>query len=459
MKTNFDTAGFNPAEIEDFARFYEFHYDCCDSGVMMRDFRIAMERGLSGRSSSLAMIPTYISPAVRPSSGKRVVALDAGGTNMRAARIYFDRNEKPVVEDKRNMPMPGTSGALKAEEFFSSIAAFCEPLFDGGSIEGIGFCFSYPMEITPDGDGIPSSFCKEVDLTDLIGRPLGRGLLEALARRKIKTSGRIALLNDTVSALLCGLSQLPEYFPSKLPVSDQNPSKMAYEAGQVVSMILGTGFNIAYCEKNIPKINFESETGSQIVVCESGNFRFRYQGILDREFDASTKNPGMYGAEKATAGAYLGPLSLHVLKQAVSDGLLRFKRSAELLEMKSLATKDLNVFLQAPRALAGPLGGLFDRDERDAVKTLVYLESIITERAALIAASALAAVLEHCGDARDPLAPARIAVDGTTFSMYHFLKEALGARLYGILNTASPRFLIMQAVEQASLFGAAAAAL
>jgi hexokinase len=455
-KTNF-----NPVEIDDFARYYGFHYDCCDSGALIKHFRIAMERGLVGRSSSLAMIPSHLSAGKRTAAGKRVIAIDAGGTNFRAARIKFNGEGGHIMEDKRNMPMPGTSGPLTADEFFSAIADFCEPLFDGNGIAGVGFCFSYPMETGSDGDGVPLSFSKEVELGDLIGRPVGKGFRDALVRRNVTVPEKITLLNDTVAALLCGLLRIPPQPPSKLAVSGQNspPKILSVPEGQTVGLILGTGFNIAYCEKSIPKAGFESETNPQIVVCEAGNFDFGRQGILDREFDRTTKEPGQRAAEKAVSGAYLGPLSLLVLKCAVKEGVLRFKKSQKLLGMDSLTTKDLNTFLQEPLVAGGPLGGLFGADEADAIRTLVYLESLVTERAALITASALAAVVGHCENARDPLAPVRIAVEGSTFSAYHFLEEALRARLNGLLNADGPRFCIVQAVEQASLLGAAVAAL
>lgn len=454
MKTNF-----NLAEINGFARYYGFHYECCDSGTLIKSFRVAMERGLSGRDSSLAMIPSGLSPRLHTGAGKKVLAIDAGGTNLRVARISFDGDSKPVTEDKRGMPMPGSNGPLTREEFFSALADFCEPLFDGG-VDGIGFCFSYPMELEPDGDGVPLSFSKEIELKDMIGRPIVKGFREALARRKIKTPERITLLNDTVSALLCGILTIPPMFPSKFAVFGQNlPKIMPATDNEAVGLILGTGFNIAYCEKSVPKIGFASENEPQIVVCEAGNFNFGQQGALDLEFDSSTKDPGVHTAEKVISGAYLGPLSLHILKRAVKDGLLRFEKSAELLAMDRLATKEINEFLQAPLVAGGPIASLFAPDEDDARKTVICLESIITERAALITASALAAIASHCGSARDPLAPMRIAVEGSTFSMYHFLEEAVRARLRSMLNADGPRFCVVQTVEQASLFGAAVAAL
>ncbi|MDR1147498.1 MAG: hexokinase [Spirochaetaceae bacterium] len=455
-------AGFNPRALDDFARYYGFHYDCCAGNMLIEDFCAAMDRGLRGEKAlSLPMLPTYLRPKGTPTTGTKVIALDAGGTNLRAARIKFGDDGRQIVENERKTFMPGTKGALTADEFFSSIAGFCEPLFDGSAIDGIGFCFSYPMEMTPDGDGILLSFSKEIEVRDLIGRPVGKGLCEALARRGVRLHHRIMLLNDTVAALLCGLLQIPRFTSKIASLGEEAGSpleKMKAAGGVAIGFILGTGTNIAYCETTIPKINFESKTSPQIVVCESGGMDFRHRGAVDAEFDAETKCPGMYGMEKAVSGAYLGQLSLHVLKHAVRDGILRFKKSPELLEMERLETKDLNTLLQAPFAPGGPLGKLFDAGEVDAIKSLVYIESIITERSALLAASSIAAVIKHCGGAYDPLAPVRVAVEGTTFSLYHFLCDAIKARLHGMLNADSPQFCIMETVDQASLFGAAAAA-
>jgi hexokinase len=451
---------FNPRALDDFARYYGFHYDCCAGSTLVEDFCAAMDRGLKGEKSySMPMIPTYLSPKGIPAVDTKVIALDAGGTHLRAARIRFGYDGRQIVEEDRKTFMPGTKGAITADEFFSSVASFCEPLFDDSAIEGIGFCFSFLMEMTPDGDGIPLSFSKEIEIHDLIGCPVGKGLCEALARRGVRVPPRIVLLNDTVATLLCGLSQIPPYFPSKTAsLEGKMPEKMEVAGGPVMGFILGTGINIAYCETTIPKINFESKSSPQIVVCESACMDFRNKGAIDAEFDAETKLPGMHGMEKAIAGAYLGQLSLHVLKHAVRDGVLCFKKSAELLEMERLETKDLNTLLQAPFSLDGPLGKLFDSSEVDAIRSLVYIESIITERSALLAASSIAAVIKHCGGAYDPLTPVRVAIEGTTFSLFHFLCDAVKSHVHEMLNADSPQFCIMETVDQASLFGAATAA-
>ena len=451
---------FKPSELNDFARSYGFHFDICDPRTLVRDVLLDMEMGLQGKPSLLPMIPSYLSPVSQVPLGKTVLALDAGGTNFRAARVHFKAAGKPEAEGTRKAPMPGTKGHVSAGEFFDQIADLAEPLIresekePGGEIGGIGFCFSYPMVMQKDGDGVPTSFSKEVDAQEVIGMQVGKGLREALERRGVKVPKKIALLNDTVATLLSGLGQIPAD-----AWRNKGADKYGVPGGPMVGFILGTGFNTAYPEYNIPKIGFHSNTTPQIVVCETGNCNPRYLGGLDKQFDATTKNPGCYTLEKAAAGAYLGPLTFHILKQAIADGVLQFKRSAEFASWPTLETRVLNEFMHSPLAMEGPVGELFGKDELDAVRSLAYITSIVTRRGAVFSAAVVAAAVERMDAGNDPFAPVRIAVEGTTYMIYRGMREALESYLNVMLNLDKPRSYIITPVEQGSLFGAAVAAL
>ena len=446
---------FNPGALSEFARYYGFHYEIIDPHRLVQDVLVDMDRGLKGKSSSLAMIPAYISPVARLPPGKTVVALDAGGTNLRSALVSFDEKGRARAEDTRKVPMPGTSGRVSADEFFDRIADVTAPLIEkASSLEGIGFCFSYPTEITKSTDGILLSFSKEVDAPEVIGKSIGEGLRAALERRGIKVPKRIVLLNDTVATLLSGLSDIP-------PQGDliKGEDRYGLPPGPVVGFILGTGFNTAYPEQTIPKIGLELSPVPHIVVCESGGFTHRYMGILDKEYDATTKNPGSYTLEKLVAGAYLGPLTLHILKQAIRDRLLSFKRSEELLSWPTLQTRDLNAFQCAPLDMKSSLGQLFGPDEASALRAVAYLSSLVTERAAILSAAVVAGAVERAGGGYDPFVPVRIAVEGTTFMVYKGMRKALESHLHTMLVSGKIRSYVISPVEQASLFGAAVAAL
>ncbi|MDR1232343.1 MAG: hexokinase [Spirochaetaceae bacterium] len=447
---------YNPGELSDFAHYYGFHYAVCKPEVLIKDFRLDLERGLRGEKSSMPVIPAFLSPVTEIPAGKKVLALDAGGTNLRAALVQFDAAGKAQAEHVRKQPMPGTRGMVGREAFFDQIADIAAPIIEEHrDIEGIGFCFSYPMEITAEGDGVLLALSKEVDAPEVIGEAIGQGLREALFRRGLRYSGKIVLLNDTASTLLCGLSSIPG------TSGIEGEDRWGVSGAPVIGFILGTGFNTAYPETCVPKINFNAPDEPQIIVTESGNFAFRYRGILDVEYDATTKNPNAYTTEKVSAGAYLGPLSLHILKQAVRDGVLSFKKQDEFLAWPTLETKDLNTFMRFPLAKEGKVAVLFDDDERDALASLACLVSIITRRGALVAASVLAGTAEHIAERVFPysFAPIRIAVEGTTFLMYKGMRQALESYLFRMLDREKPIPYVMSPVENASLNGAAVAAL
>jgi hexokinase len=437
---------FEPRRIADFARLYGFHYELCEPFALIEEFKDQMHKGLRGLPSSLAMIPSYLRPLRHVPRNGQVIALDAGGTNLRAALVKVTETGAIAAGEINKVPMPGTRGRVGGAEFFDQIAAAVTPLLNGTDreVSGIGFCFSYPVEITEDTDGRMLQFSKEVDAPEVVGQFVGRGLRDALARQGMRVPERIVVLNDTVSTLLAGLGSMK--------------SEGWGGPGPALGFILGTGANIAYPETSIPKIGFDDPRAPQVVVLESGNFAWPFRGDLDRRFDQTTKNPGAYTFEKATAGAYLGPLSLMIFKQALSDGLLEFRAALELEALSHLETRDLNAFMHDPLNRENPLAALFSDDEGDAIRTAIYLSWIVVERAGLLNAAALTAVLEHMEAAYDPAVPLRIAVEGTTFVVYQGMRRALESQLHRLLTVKGPRSYSIGTVEQASLFGAAVAA-
>ncbi len=447
-------SAFDPRGLTDFARYYGFHYAGCDPLGLVKDLVLEMERGLRGDASSLPMLPSYIAPVSRPKAGVSVLALDAGGTNLRVARIKFDEAGKAVEEESRKAAMPGTKGPVSASQFFSEIADAAAPLLSGKApVDGIGFCFSYPTEIQKNADGRLIAFSKEVDAPDVVGKLIGKGLVDELAKRGVKTPERVVLLNDTTASLLAGLAEIPADGGLALPKS------AGAEGGPVIGFILGTGTNVAYPEASIPKIGFENPDSPQIVVCESGNFKTRYLGRLDEAFDATLKNPGAYTFEKTMSGAYLGGLVLFTLKQAVADGVLVLKDAASLSALASLPTKDVTSFMRAPLSGEGALSALLSKEGPETVSAATYLCSILIERAALFSAASVAAAAERTAAGYDPLSPIRVAVEGTTFMVVRGLRPAFEAYLHRMLCAKAPRRVVVAPVEQASLYGAAVAAL
>jgi len=410
---------------------------------LVADLLAEMEAGLAGRPSSLAMIPTWLAPVERMSAGEPVLAIDAGGTNLRAALVSFGTGG-PSVEGFRTAVMPGIEGEVGRDAFFDALASRVADLAVRAG--RIGFCFSYPMEILPDRDGRLLRFTKEIRAPEVEGTLVGAGLREALARAGVRGTRTAVLLNDTTATLLAGRSAV------------EDPRQ--YDG--YVGYILGTGTNAAYVESSIPKA---PGAPPQIVVLESGGFAIRGRGDLDEAFDRTTKDPGRYPCEKMHSGAYLGGLALVVLRAAAREGLFSATAARGLEALPALAAKDLSAFLHRPFDVAGRIAGAVRAAEatvgaadRDLERAYLALDALVA-RAALLAAGVLAAAVLKSGRGTLASRPTCLAVDGSTWAGVPNLAARATAILECRLADERGRYVRIVTPERAPLLGAAVAAL
>lgn len=402
---------------------------------LVADLIAEMEAGLAGRTSSLAMIPTWLAPVERIPSGEPVLAIDAGGTNFRAALVSFGP-EGPAVEGFRSAAMPGVSGEVGRDAFFDTLARNIADL--AARTGRIGFCFSYPLEILPDREGRLIHFTKEIRAPEVEGTLVGAGLREALARTGVRGSVTTVLLNDTTATLLAGRS------------AAEDPR--AYDG--YVGYILGTGTNAAYLETTIPKAPGAEE---QIVVLESGGFAISGRGDLDEAFDRTTKDPGSYPCEKMHSGAYLGGLALALLRAAAREGLFSRAGTTALQTIESLPARELSAFLRRPYDESRPLGAAA-RAEHDRERAFLLLDALVG-RAALLAAGVIAAAALKSGRGALASRPVCVAVDGTTWREVPGLAARAESILDRKLGAERGRFARIVLPERATLMGAAVAAL
>jgi hexokinase len=418
------------------------HYGDINLRRICGAFLSEMRRGLSGRRSSLDMLPTFLVTNRVIPAGERVIAMDAGGTNLRAALVGFSGSGKQEVADLVKGPMPGVDGEVGREEFFGALASFVAPLAD--KAERIGFCFSYPAEMTPEQDGRLLFFSKEVKARGVEGEMIGRGLSLAMKRAGLRAPSRIVLLNDTVATLLAGRN-----------------STSGRRFDDYVGVVCGTGFNASYVEENseISKLaGFEGE-GSQIVNTECGGFRRVPSGTVDREYNAVTDSPGTRRNEKMISGAYLGGLCLAVIRTAARDGILSAEANREIGALKALSTKDVNDFLVSPASEEGILSAICALLPPSDARALYYLLDAIVERAARLVAVDVSAIVLKTGKGRDPRFPVCITVDGTTYWQLKGFPARVERAMRSLLRGNEERAFEIVGSEDAPLIGAAIAAL
>ena len=399
-------------------------------------FTSDMLNGLEGKDSTLRMIPTYIEAENQFLTGVPVVAVDAGGTNFRAALVRFNVHGRLEITNVVNAKMPGLDGEISKSEFFNTIAGYVKT--NAELSDRIGFCFSYPTEILPDKDGKLLQFCKEVQAPEVVGELIGKNLLETLGMAE----KQIVLLNDTVATLLAGKS------------ASFNRSFDSF-----IGYILGTGTNACYIESNsnILKTKGLDPLKSQIINIESGNFRRVPQTDIDITFDNTTINPGDYKFEKMIAGGYLGGLCLTALKSAAKEGVFADVSAARILAIDELSSEEVNKFVSNPGSAFGPLFYcVFDKD--DQIKCIEIIECLI-ERAAKLVAANIAAVILKTNKGKSAKNPILVTIEGTTFYKMHKLRYFFEHYLRDYLKGERQRYYEFTEVQQSSLVGAALAAM
>ncbi len=261
--------------------------------------------GLAEQNTEIRAIPAYLRCPSVDISGKAAV-LDLGGTNIRAAFIRLDGRfaeilVSPISDTEGIMRQSETPGRISGEDFFAKQADMIAEVCGKDSFH-LGYCFSYPAEITPEGKAILLKWTKGINIDNVVGISVGDQLSAALNRRK-KQVLKAAVLNDTVASLLTG-------------------AWLAPECTHHIGLVVGTGTNMAgfFPVKYLRKLKPDERVGwedddKMAVNLESGNFTPPHLTEADDFLDISdlSDHPGTQRFEKAVSGAYLPKLFCHII--------------------------------------------------------------------------------------------------------------------------------------------------
>jgi len=272
------------------------------------DLQTKIETGLKEDGTEIACLPTYINPGdelkekVKNFEGK-VLVLDWGGTNFRAAIILFKKKEKPVMLEGLKMILSAkeTKG-FTGEKLHREMASLIVQLKElDSTVTHIGYCFSYETKSELDGDAILLRWSKGIYIPDMLDKLVGEPFMKYLnnyegikGKTEFKT---IKVINDTIACLFAGLEQ---------------PGYDSY-----IGLIVGTGNNMAAVIRNerIKKLDKNYKGGELIPVnLESGNMRpyserpDSYLSEIDKEVDLIFPPKQEQLFEKAMSGKYVGAI-------------------------------------------------------------------------------------------------------------------------------------------------------
>lgn len=391
-------------------------------------FSECMERGLGENQEIVPMIPTYLRLAGQLPKNKKAAVIDAGGTNYRTALISFgDRGCS--IENIERSPMPGTLLPAHWSDFIKRTASAIEPLLSETDL--IGFCFSYPAEVTPDIDSRVLGLTKQVKLLGAQGRLLGADLNAELERRGLGKK-KIVVLNDTPATLLGGSAML---------------DREGY--GGFIGMVAGTGTNTCCMlpERRIAKLGLHGN-GKMLVNLESGSFDGFPRGDFDLEMDNALPDTGYYIAEKMCSGAYLGEVSRYTLQAAAREGLFSASAKEYLLHLPELTTPTADAWA------SGKLPECFKAVDKDIV---VYIIRELFDRAARCMCCNLSAILLLTGEGTDK--PVCISVDGSLFKKSALFRPHLEKHMQEFAGETLDRKFEFVTCDETTLLGTAAAVL
>jgi len=384
------------------------------SGEQLSDiarlFRQRMAEGLAADGKEIKGLLTYVPVSRPPADGRPVVVVDLGGTRVRAAVMVFRQGRAEVTAGPRQADLPVRRGEPLALETFLEVQVGLVQSLAPPDGSPLGYCFSYPAVPGRDRDAVLLNWTKEIFVPETEGRPVGRLLLEALARGGVNCSS-VTVLNDTVASLLSGVPG---------PRADAH-----------LGLIVGTGTNLAalFREEQVPKFPaaLKGWKGGLPVNLESGNFTPPYLNEMDDAVDAASGSSAGQRFEKAVSGVYLGRL----LKAAVPAAPLD-------PEQGSLAVVELA--------------------QRDPGQAGSVARAILTRSARLVAATlyGLTAFLRPQGGR------VRIVAEGGLFwgapGYADQVEETLAELLEAGLGEEMPETTIVR-VDNANLVGTATAAL
>jgi len=422
----------NNTKAMDFLKRYGMDAAAIDVADLAKRMLAGMEYGLANKTLTMPMIPTYVKIGQEIPNGVPVAVIDAGGTNYRSALVTIADGDY-TVEHLEKRPMPGVGTPVDWDEFITFVADSIMPLMD--KADSVGFCFSYPAEVTPEIDGRVIRFTKEVNIRGAEGKLVAAAVKAELEKRGV-TGKKIVILNDTVAVLLGGSALI-----------DRSA------CGGFIGQVSGTGANTCCIlpMNKIPKLGTD-DTTKILINLESGSYMDMEPGHFDQILDAESKEPGKSRFEKMTAGVYLGELCRLMLKAAAEEGLLSEYTAQKARELGTIDSAVIDAWASGER-----LDEISDNeDDAGFASTLSYQ---LIERSAKCMCACITAELMLTGEGKDSEKPVCVLAEGSLVQKSRHFRPVLEQWLESYTQNELGLHATIRIGQDTTLLGSAAAAL
>ncbi len=405
-------------------------------------FQKAMTDGLAGKSSSLKMLPSFLTKPTGQEKGI-YLAVDFGGTNVRVLTVEIQGNGAYRTLRRRSFPLRDreegydfTTRETAGSDLFRFIAEQMEAILVPGQTYPLGFTFSFPSRQTGIYQAVLIKWTKEIQTSGVEGYDVAELLQKTLDGKNLKQVIPRAIINDTVGTLLTAA------------YSDQQAD---------IGSICGTGHNTCYLEPSSPM------TGKPMIInIESGNYNELPATDYDMQLDKQSQIPGDQRLEKMVGGQYIGELTRIIIQDFINNKLLFASGRPEIFFTPyNIKAKDLARLLadESPE-LTGVSQWLKTNcqipcsllEERTALRTIAT--TVITRSIQLIAAT-FTGVLKHIDPGLEK--QHTIAIDGSLFELMPGYANKLNSTLKNIFKD-KPDLITTKLTKHGSGVGAAIAA-
>uniref|UniRef100_A0A4W3GWR2 hexokinase n=1 Tax=Callorhinchus milii TaxID=7868 RepID=A0A4W3GWR2_CALMI len=278
-----------------------------------RRLLLEMEKGLrkeTHNDSTLQMQPTFVRTRPDGTENGVFLGLHLIGTDFHLLWTKLNASNKELVLKKELFTFPKELLHGSGEQYFDYIAEclgnFLEKYEMESKIIPLGFTLPFPFRQTRLDEGILISWVKDFKVNGVEGKDVVQLLQDAIQRRGDYEIGPVAVLNDTVGAMMsCGYE-------------DPNCE---------IGLILGTGTNACYMEE---MQNIELVEGDEGRMCVNMEWAaFGSDGSLndirtefDLELDRLSLSPGSHPFEKMVSDLYLGELVRLILVKLLNENVL-----------------------------------------------------------------------------------------------------------------------------------------
>ena len=396
-------------------------------------FKDTMEKTLSGETTCLKMLPSYIGKPTGKEKGT-FMTIDMGGTNLRCTKFSIEDGhfknlgeiKAKLINKEKNYDL--TKADTTAEQLFGFMAESIKSLVDGEEKLYLGNTFSFPCKQLGINEAYLIHWTKEIATSGVEGSNINKLLGDALTAKNINVEP-VAILNDTVGTQLVAM--------------------YSYQESDIAS-IMGTGHNTCYLEKNHPL-----NGGNMIVNIESGNYNVGLPVTkYDRIIDNNSQISGAQILEKMVSGYYMGFL--------VKEILLDLYKNNELFTNADIDTKEF--FDQSFNALMVENFILYpckteeqylcSREDAEIIKKVA---KAVLKRTVRLVASSFLGILFHQHGGTDINEKHVIAIDGTIYEKMPKVHELMVEAFKDTLGEKA-EMIEIKLVKDGSGLGAAIAA-